>query len=88
MHHKDFLCGDGFAGLSMHRPGVTPPARRYSTPGFAGYNVAWSPFFPGRLAVATSANVRMSRLTTQYGLVGNGRLWLFGPSPAQVKMYV
>ena len=35
------------------------------TPGFAHYSIAWSPFIPNRLAVASSAN---------YGLVGNGRL--------------
>ncbi|KAL4402745.1 peroxisomal targeting signal 2 receptor [Malassezia pachydermatis] len=53
-------------------------AKRYPTQGFAGYNVAWSPFFPDRLAVASSAN---------YGLVGNGRLHLFGATPAQTKIY-
>lgn len=37
------------------------------TPGFAHYNLAWSPFHSDRLAVASSAN---------YGLVGNGRLHL------------
>lgn len=31
---------------------------RIDTPGFAGHNVAWSPFFPDRLAVAGAANVR------------------------------
>ena len=35
------------------------------TPGFAQYNVAWSPFHTTRIAVASSAN---------YGIVGNGRL--------------
>ena len=35
------------------------------TPGFAHYAVAWSPFHPTRLALASAAN---------FGLVGNGRL--------------
>lgn len=43
------------------------------TPGFAGYAVAWSPFFEGRLAAAGAAN---------YGLVGNGRLHIVGVPPA------
>ncbi|GAC73003.1 peroxisomal targeting signal type 2 receptor [Moesziomyces antarcticus T-34] len=43
----------------------TPPLARVRTPGYAGYSIAWSPFFQQRLAVASSAN---------YGLVGNGRL--------------
>lgn len=42
----------------MHRPGGTQAVRRYPTPGHAGYNVAWSPFFPDKLAVASAANVR------------------------------
>lgn len=46
------------------------------TPGFAHYNLAWSPFHTNRIAVASSAN---------YGLVGNGRLHLAsvisGPGP-------
>lgn len=42
------------------------------TPGFAGYAVAWSPFFEGRLAAAGAAN---------YGLVGNGRLHIISSSP-------
>ncbi|CAO1631251.1 unnamed protein product [Parajaminaea phylloscopi] len=45
------------------------PVSRIDTPGFAGHNVAWSPFFPDRLAVAGAAN---------YGLVGNGRLHVIG----------
>ncbi|KAA1470222.1 WD40 repeat-like protein [Dentipellis sp. KUC8613] len=50
-----------------------PPAV-IQTPGFAHYNLAWSPFHTERLAIASSAN---------YGLVGNGRLHLAslaGPS--------
>lgn len=40
-------------------PGAAAPApfSRVRTQGLAGYNVAWSPFFPNRLAVASSANV-------------------------------
>ncbi len=45
--------------LAMNPP--TPPLARVRTPGYAGYSIAWSPFFEQRLAVASSAN---------YGLVG------------------
>ncbi|WFC99057.1 peroxisomal targeting signal 2 receptor [Malassezia yamatoensis] len=48
---------------------VAPRQRSYQTPGFAGYNVAWSPFFAEKFAVVGAAN---------YGLVGNGRLHIFG----------
>ncbi|TFY81370.1 hypothetical protein EWM64_g2641 [Hericium alpestre] len=51
-----------------------PPPAVLHTPGFAHYNLAWSPFHTQRLAIASSAN---------YGLVGNGRLHLAslaGPS--------
>lgn len=51
----------------------SPPLARLRTPGFAGYSLAWSPFFPSRLAVASSAN---------YGLVGNGRLHILALSPS------
>ena len=47
------------APSDMHRPGAASASKRYPTPGYAGYNVAWSPFFPDRLAVASSANVRI-----------------------------
>jgi peroxin-7 len=51
-----------------------PPAVLH-TPGFAHFSVAWSPFHPTRLALASSAN---------FGLVGNGRLHLASvvPGPA------
>lgn len=49
-----------------------PPLARIRTPGFAGYGLAFSPFFPHRLAVASSAN---------YGLVGNGRLHILTLTP-------
>jgi peroxin-7 len=42
-----------------------PPASILHTPGFAQYNVAWSPFHTTRIAVVSSAN---------YGIIGNGRL--------------
>jgi peroxin-7 len=42
-----------------------PTLGELQTPGFAHYSLAWSPFVPNRLAMASSAN---------YGLVGNGRL--------------
>ena len=35
---------------------------------FAGFSVSFSPFEPGRLAVASAAN---------FGIVGNGRLHVF-----------
>lgn len=47
-------------------PNPTAPAVLHS-PGFAHYNLAWSPFHTTRIAVASSAN---------YGIVGNGRLHL------------
>ncbi|KDN36837.1 WD40 repeat-like protein [Tilletiaria anomala UBC 951] len=54
-----------------------PPIARVRTQGFSGYNVAWSPFFENRLAVAGAAN---------YGLVGNGRVHVLsaelGPGPS------
>lgn len=52
--------------------GPSPPLARLRTPGFAGYGIAWSPFFDRRLAVASSAN---------YGLVGNGRLHILSLAP-------
>ncbi|CAO3616913.1 unnamed protein product [Cunninghamella blakesleeana] len=42
---------------------------RFRTEGFNGYSVKWSPFFENKLAVASSSN---------YGLVGNGRLYILG----------
>ncbi|TNY17713.1 WD40-repeat-containing domain protein [Rhodotorula diobovata] len=42
-----------------------PPFKRLRTDGFANYSVAFSPFYPGKLALAGAAN---------FGLVGNGRL--------------
>lgn len=44
--------------LEMQQAGPTSPARRFPTAGYAGYNVAWSPFFPDKFAVAGAANVR------------------------------
>ncbi|KAI0314814.1 WD40 repeat-like protein [Amylostereum chailletii] len=48
------------------------PTNVVNTPGFAHYNIAWSPFHPQRLAIASSAN---------YGLVGNGRLHIASMTP-------
>lgn len=39
----------------------------YRTRGFNGYGVKYSSFYDNRIAAATSAN---------YGLVGNGRLYI------------
>ncbi|GAA5971828.1 hypothetical protein JCM8115_001397 [Rhodotorula mucilaginosa] len=50
-----------------HRP--PPQERRVRTPGFACYSLAFSPFYPNKLAVAGAAN---------FGLVGNGRLSVVG----------
>ncbi|GAA5846047.1 hypothetical protein JCM11251_005397 [Rhodosporidiobolus azoricus] len=44
---------------------LQPPYKRARTDGFACYYVAFSPFYPAKLAVAGAAN---------FGLVGNGRL--------------
>jgi peroxin-7 len=41
---------------------------QFRTQGFNGTAVGYSPFFDNRIAVASSAN---------FGLVGNGRLWIF-----------
>jgi len=43
----------------------------FKTQGFNGYAVKYSPFFDSRIACAASAN---------YGLVGNGRLFVLGMS--------
>lgn len=50
------------------------PFSRLRTQGLAAYNLAWSPFFPNRFAIASSAN---------YGLVGNGRLSIASHLPSQ-----
>lgn len=44
----------------------------FRTTGYNGYGVQYSPFFDNKLAVATSAN---------YGLVGNGRLYILSIEP-------
>lgn len=44
----------------------------YRTAGYNGYGIQYSPFFDNKLAVATSAN---------YGLVGNGRLFILNIEP-------
>lgn len=45
---------------------------RFRTEGYNGCAVKYSPFFDNRLAVAGSAN---------YGLVGNGRLYILELTP-------
>ncbi|KAK8153201.1 peroxisomal targeting signal 2 receptor [Phyllosticta citrichinensis] len=44
----------------------------FRTQGYNGYSVKYSPFFDSRIAVAASAN---------FGLVGNGRLYILGLTP-------
>ncbi|KAI5952657.1 PEX7 [Candida jiufengensis] len=44
----------------------------YRTKGYNGYGIQYSPFFDNKLAVATAAN---------YGLVGNGRLYILNIEP-------
>lgn len=55
---------------------MTTPCTTVHTPGFAHYSVAWSPFHPDCIAVASSAN---------YGIVGNGRVHIVSlrPPPSQ-----
>jgi hypothetical protein len=48
----------------------------YRTQGFNGYAVKYSPFFDSRIAVAASAN---------FGLVGNGRLYVLGLTPNGIQ---
>lgn len=48
----------------------------FRTQGFQGYAVKYSPFFDNRLAVAASAN---------YGLVGNGRLYVLELTPGGIQ---
>lgn len=54
----------------------------YRTQGFQGYAVKYSPWFDNKIAVAASAN---------YGLVGNGRLYVLELTPnglQPLKWYV
>jgi hypothetical protein len=48
----------------------------YRTQGFQGYAVKYSPWFDNRIAVAASAN---------YGLVGNGRLYVLELTPNGIQ---
>jgi peroxin-7 len=48
----------------------------FRTQGFQGYAVKYSPFFDNRIAVAASAN---------YGLVGNGRLFVLELTPQGIQ---
>ncbi|KAL1879368.1 hypothetical protein VTK73DRAFT_7099 [Phialemonium thermophilum] len=49
----------------------------FRTPGFNPYAVKYSPYYDSRIAVATSAN---------YGIVGNGRLFALGMTPAGIQL--
>ena len=49
----------------------------FHTPGFNPYAVKYSPYYDSRLAVAASAN---------YGIVGNGRLFVLGLGPAGMQI--
>ena len=48
----------------------------FRTPGYNPYAVKYSPYYDSRLAVATASN---------YGIVGNGRLFCLGLSAAGVQ---
>jgi len=48
----------------------------FRTQGFQGYAVKYSPFFDNQIAVAASAN---------YGLVGNGRLFVLELTPQGIR---
>lgn len=49
----------------------------FRTPGYNPYAVKYSPYFDSRVAVAASAN---------YGIVGNGRVFALGMSPAGIQL--
>lgn len=44
---------------SIYMAANSAPFSRLRTAGFAGYNLAWSPFYPDKLAIAGSANVSL-----------------------------
>jgi peroxin-7 len=48
----------------------------FQTQGFQGYAIQYSPFFDNRIAVASAAN---------YGLVGNGRLFILELTPQGIQ---
>jgi peroxin-7 len=48
----------------------------FLTAGFQGYAIQYSPFFDNRIAVAAAAN---------YGLVGNGRLYILELTPRGIQ---
>jgi peroxin-7 len=49
----------------------------FRTPGHNPYAVKYSPYYDSRLAVSASAN---------YGIVGNGRLFVLGLGPAGIQV--
>lgn len=71
-HYKD----EKFPRQQENESMNPPPAFVYTTEGFNGYAVKYSPFYDTRLAVASAAN---------YGLVGNGRLYILSLGPGGVR---
>lgn len=49
--------GGGVGGRAAIIGPTSQLLARVRTQGYAGYALAWSPFFPGRLATAGAANV-------------------------------
>ncbi len=49
----------------------------FRTQGFNGYSTKYSPFIDSRLAVAAAAN---------FGLVGNGRLYILELTPDGIQL--
>jgi len=67
------FCSEFAATVNITRPIAM---LEFRTQGFQGYAVKYSPFFDNRIAVATSAN---------YGLVGNGRLYILELTPQGIR---
>jgi hypothetical protein len=55
---------------------MASPMLEFRTPGYNPYAVQYSPYYDSRVAVAASAN---------YGIVGNGRVFVLGMSPAGIQ---
>ena len=49
----------------------------FRTPGYNPYAVKYSPYYDSRIAVSAAAN---------YGIVGNGRLFILGLGPAGIQL--
>jgi peroxin-7 len=56
---------------------MASPMLEFRTPGYNGYAVQYSPYYDSRVAVAAAAN---------YGIVGNGRVFVLGMSPAGIQL--